>query len=109
MAAGGAPGPGEAVGQDPALQVAPELFLHVVRYTVGRGIGLMGQGEVGLEMLADDAVQRGGLGPAAPVGLGMRTWGPVRCRNRPADPPRGELGLDGQWRPMTSRVSLTYR
>lgn len=101
MAAGGAPGPGEAVGQDAALQIAPELFVHVVRHTVGRGIGLMGQGEVGLEMLADDAVERGGLGPAAPVGLGMRNWGPVR-RNRPADPPRGRLGLGGQWGPRTS-------
>ena len=43
----GTPGPCEAVGQDPALQIAPELLFHVIRYAVfpgTHGIGLAGQG-----------------------------------------------------------------
>ncbi|MCJ7627523.1 MAG: hypothetical protein MUO50_03945 [Longimicrobiales bacterium] len=59
------------MGQDPAFQIAPELLFHVVRDAVAHGIGLIGQGEVGLQVLPDDAVQRGGLGAAAPVGLGL--------------------------------------
>ena len=43
VAAARASGPGEAVGQDAALEVAPELPLAVSRYAVTHGIGLIGQ------------------------------------------------------------------
>ena len=44
VAAARAPGPGEAVGQDAALQVAPKLSFHMIRYAVAHGVGLVGQG-----------------------------------------------------------------
>ena len=71
VAATRASSPSEAVGQDATRQVAPELFLHVVRYAVAHGIGLIGQGEVGLQVFPDDAVERGGLGAPPSIGLGM--------------------------------------
>ena len=62
------------MGQDAALQIAPELLFHVVRYPVAHrahGIGLIiDQGEVGLQVFPDDAVQDGGFG-APTIGLGM--------------------------------------
>jgi hypothetical protein len=66
-----APSPRESVGQDAALQIAPKLLFHVIRHTVAHGVGLVGQGEVGLQVFPDDAVQRGGLGAAPAIGLSM--------------------------------------
>jgi hypothetical protein len=71
VTAGGAPDPCKPVGQDPALQIAPELLSHVIWHAVAHGIGLGGQGEVGLQVFTDDAVERGGLGTATAIGLGM--------------------------------------
>jgi hypothetical protein len=71
VAAACASGPSEPVGQDAALEVAPELLFHVIRHAFAHGIGLVGQGEVGLQVFPDDAVQGSGLGAAPPVRLGM--------------------------------------
>ena len=43
----------------------------MIRHAVAHGVGLIGQGEVGLQVLANDAVERGGLGTAPTIGLGM--------------------------------------
>ena len=59
------------MGQDPATQVAPELLFHVIRHPVAHGIGVVGQGEESLQVVPDDTVERGGLGPAPTIGLGM--------------------------------------
>jgi hypothetical protein len=56
VAAARASGPSEAVGQDPACQIAPELLFHVIRHAVAHGIGTVGQGEVGLQVFPNDAV-----------------------------------------------------
>jgi len=50
---------------------------HGIRYAAAHGIGPGCQGQVGLQALPDDTVQRGGLGLAATVGLG------TRARRRP--------------------------
>jgi len=103
---GGASDPSEAVGQDAALQVAPEFLFHVIRYAVAdgaHGIGLMGQGEVGLQVLPDDAMQRGGLGTASAIGPGMSTG---RWSGRWSGPPGIPLsgaGLCGHRQPLASR------
>ena len=61
---------GRGLGQDAAPEVAPELLLHAVRYALAHAVGLVGQGEVGFQVFLSDAVERGGLGPPAPLGLG---------------------------------------
>ena len=61
--------------QDAAGEVASELLLHVIGYAVAHGIGTVGQGEVGLQVFPDDAVQGGGLGPAPTIGPGMGAGG----------------------------------
>jgi hypothetical protein len=74
VAAGRPPSPGEPMSQDAALEVAPELLFHVIRHAVAHGahgVGFVGQGQVGLQVFPNDAVERGGFGPAASVGLGM--------------------------------------
>lgn len=43
----------------------------MVRYTIARGVALVGQGEVALQVFPDDAMQRGGFGASSPIGLGM--------------------------------------
>ena len=78
----------------------------MVRHAVAHGahgVGTAGQGEVGLQVLPDDAVQGGGLGPAAPVGLGM---GAGRRPGRWRGPPGLSLsgtGVCGHRRPLASR------
>jgi hypothetical protein len=74
VAAGRAPGSGEPMSQDAALEVAPELLLHVIRHAVAHGahgVGFVGQGQVGLQLFPYDAVERGALWPAPAIGLGM--------------------------------------
>lgn len=74
VAAGCAPSPGEPMSQDAALEVAPELLLHVVRHAVAHGahgVGLIGQGEISFQVFPDNTVERGGFGPAPAIGLGM--------------------------------------
>jgi len=46
------------VGQDAALEVAPELVLDMRGHPIAHGVGFLGQGQVGLEVLPDDAVER---------------------------------------------------
>jgi hypothetical protein len=78
------------------------------------GIGLVGQGEVALQVFPDDAMQRGGLGAASTVGLGM---GAGRWPGWWCGPPGFSLsgmGLCGHRRPLASRgesrsVSTTRR
>jgi len=94
------------VGQEPAFQITPELLFDVIGYGVAQraqGIGLVGQGEVGLQVLPDDAVQRGGLGAAPTIGLGMGAgrWPGWWCR--PPGFPVSGAGLCGHWRPSASR------
>jgi hypothetical protein len=76
VAAARASGPGEAVSQNAASEIASELLFHVIRYAVAHGIGLIGQGEVGLQVFPDNPVQGGGFGTAPTIGLGM---GVSRC------------------------------
>ena len=100
---GGASGPSEAVGHDPAFEVAPELLLHMFRYAVTHGIGLVGLGDVGLKVLPDDAVERGGLGVAPTIGLGL---GAGRRPGRRRGPPGCLLclpDLSGHRKPPASR------
>ena len=105
-----APGSGEPVGQDAAFQVAPELFLHVIRHAVAHGIGLVGQGQVGLQVFPDDTVQRGGLGAAPTIGPGMgAAW---RRPRRGCGPPRlsrSGSGLCGHQRRLTPEWSEAVR
>ncbi len=99
----GAPGPSKAVGQDAACQVAPELLLHMIRYAVAHGVGLIGQGQVGLQVFPDDAVERGGLGAAPAIELGL---GGGRRPGRRRGPPCCSLcwpGLCGHRKPPASR------
>ena len=77
----------------------------MVRHASAHGIGFPSQGEVGLKLFADDAVQRGGLGPAASVELGMGAGRLAWRRNRPAGFPVGGLGLCGHQDSETSRTS----
>ena len=94
---------GKSVGQDATGQIAPELFLHVIRHSVAHGIGLVGQGEVRLEVLPDDAVQRGGLGTAPTIGLGVGVsrWPGWWCG--PPGFPAGRVGLNRHQRSPASR------
>jgi len=83
--------------------VGPELLFHVIRYAVARGVGLVGQGEVGLQVLPDDAVKRSSLGAPPPVGLGMGAgrWPGWWCR--PTGFSVNSPGLCGHCRPPESR------
>jgi hypothetical protein len=56
VAAGRAPCPGEPMSQDSTPQVAPELSFHVIRHAVAHEVGLVGQGEIRLEVFPDDPV-----------------------------------------------------
>jgi hypothetical protein len=103
MATTRAPSPGEPMSQDAAPQIAPELLLHVIRHPVAHGVGLVGQGEVALEVLPDDAVQRGGLGAAPTIGLGagVDRWSGSWCG--PPGFPASRVGLNRHKRPPASR------
>jgi hypothetical protein len=111
----GAASPCETMGQDPTPQVASELFLYEIRNAVAHGIGLVGQGEVGLQVLPDDAVEGGGLRAPPPVGLGVGAAGPgTGGRNGPAGPSCGAGTLDAHGGPGRSRgtsccVSISRR
>jgi hypothetical protein len=98
-----ASGPCKAVGQDAASQIASELFLHMIRHAVAHGIGLVGQGQVGLQVFPDDAVQRGGLGAAPTIGLGTGAgrWPGWWCG--PPGLPVSASGLCGHRQPPASR------
>ena len=48
------------MGQDSASEIAPEFLFHVIGYAIAHGVGLIGQGEVGLRVFPDDAVERDG-------------------------------------------------
>jgi hypothetical protein len=100
---GGASDPSEAVGQDTALEVAPEFLFHMIRHAVSHGVGLIGQGQVGLQVLPDDAVERRSLGTAPPVGLGRDAgrWSGRLCG--PPGLPASRVGLDRHQRPPASR------
>ena len=53
VAALSAAGPGEAVGEDAALQITPELPLHILRYRPIVIVAVAAVGEPGLEMFLD--------------------------------------------------------
>jgi hypothetical protein len=108
VAAARASGPSEAVGQDTAGEIAPELLLHVIRHAVAHGIGLVGQGEVGLQVLPDDAVQGGGFGPAPTIGLGMGAGRRPGWRSGPPGLPVGGVSLCGHQWPLTSMGTVEY-
>ena len=67
MPAIGACGPGEAVGEDAALEVAAELTLHIGRHALTVPVVFPCEREVGLQVLLDDLVEGGLLGLAAAV------------------------------------------
>jgi len=54
-------GTGEAVGEDAALQIPAKLPLHVSWHPLSLPVVFPFQGEVGLQVLLDDAVERGVL------------------------------------------------
>ena len=108
VAAARASGPSEAVGQDTAGEIAPELLLHVIRHAVAHGIGLVVQGEVGLQVLPDDAVQGGGFGPAPTIGLGMGVGRRPGWRSGPPGLPVGGVSLCGHQWPLTSTGTVEY-
>ena len=91
------------MGQDSALEVAPESLFNMIRYAVAHGVGLIGQGEVGLQVLPDDAVEGGGLGTAPTIGLGMGAgrWSGWLCG--PPGLPASRVGLNRHQRPPGSR------
>ena len=91
------------MGQDFAAQVAPELFLDVGGHAVAHRIAFGGHGQIALQVLPDDAVQGGGLGPPPPVGLGMRARRRLWGGRRPAGLPLARMGLGGHRRIVTSR------
>jgi len=94
--------PGEPVGQEAALQIAPELLFHVIRQAVTYWIGLVGQGEVGLQVLPDDAVERSSLGAAPAIGLCVEVgrWSGWVCG--PPGVPVSRVGLNRHQQPPTS-------
>jgi hypothetical protein len=65
-----APDPGEAMGQDAAAQVGPEVLLDPARHALAPWVGLGGPGQESLEVVLDDGVQGRGGGPAAAVDCG---------------------------------------
>ena len=88
MATVPAPNPGEAVGEDAALQVGPEIPFHPGGNGVPDRVLVDGCGEEGLKVVLDDGVERSGRGAAWAVdGAGCRCGhsGPVvrGCRCRP--------------------------
>jgi hypothetical protein len=103
VAAGCASSPGEPMSQDAALQVASELRFHVVGYAVAHGVGLIGQGEVGLQVFPDDTVERGGFGAPTTIGVGMGVgrWPGWWCG--PPGLPASRVGLNRHQRPSASR------
>jgi hypothetical protein len=62
-----APDSCEAVGQDAASQVCPEVLLDPARHALAPWLGLGGPGQEGLEVVLDDRVEGCGGGPAAAV------------------------------------------
>ena len=62
-----APGPGEAVGEDAAFQITPELPFYVGRHALRVPVVLTCECEIGLQVLLDDLVEGGLFGMAAAV------------------------------------------
>ena len=108
VAAGCASSPGEAMSQDATPQVAPELLFHMIRHAVAHGIGLVGQGEVGLQVFPDDAVQGGAFGPAPTIGLGTGAGRWPGWRSGPPGLPVGGVSLCGHQWPLTSTGTVEY-
>jgi hypothetical protein len=106
MTAVAAPGAGEPVGEDAATEVCPEVPLDPGGDAVAEGIGCLGLGEEGLEVMLDDGVERrsGGLaravdgprdGPVRPAReWPWGPWGPEETlrRGRHGGACMGELG-----------------
>lgn len=67
VAAAGTSGASEAVGQDPAPEVGTELGLHEIRDGVSEGIGLLGPGQIRLQVTPHEPVQGRPLGPSSAV------------------------------------------
>jgi len=65
VAAGLAHGAREAVGVQAALELAPELVLHVLRQALARGVVHVLQ--EALQVLLNDTVEDGPFGAALPI------------------------------------------
>ena len=62
------PGSRKAVGEDAALEVAPELTLHIGRHALTVLVVSPCERKVALQVLLDDLVKDGLLGMAAAIG-----------------------------------------
>jgi hypothetical protein len=65
-----APDAGEAVGEDAAAEVGPEVLLDPARHALAPWLCLGGLGQEGLEVVLDDGVEGCGRRPAAAVNGG---------------------------------------
>jgi hypothetical protein len=87
-----APDAGEAVGEDSAAEVGPEVLLDPARHALAPWVCLGGPGQERLEVVLDDGVEGRGRGPAAAVDGGEVAGEPAaRAPRRPfavADPGR---------------------
>ena len=100
QALGGAvvtPDAGEAVSQDPAPEVGPEVVFDPARHAVAPGVGLGGPGEERLEVVLHDGVEGRGRRSAAAVDGGGaggrgRVRRPVRRRARRGPGPAAGCG-----------------
>jgi|AVFP01.1.fsa_nt_gi hypothetical protein len=62
-----ASGPGEAIGEDAALQIAPKFPFHIGRDALPVPVVLARECELGLQVLLDDLVEGGSRGVATAV------------------------------------------
>ena len=72
-----APGPGEAVGEDAALQIAAKLPLHIFRHRPQVIVNVAALGEPGLEVLLDAAVEHALARTARPIPRSCALPGPA--------------------------------
>jgi hypothetical protein len=70
---------GEAVGEDAAAEVGPEVVLDPLWEALAIGVGRCGVGEEGFEVVLDERVEGCG-GGVAPAVDGSDAVGPRRCR-----------------------------
>jgi hypothetical protein len=85
----GAAQPSEAVGQDPAAEVAAKVALHPGGDPPAHGVGVLRLGEEGLQMMLDHRVQRCFGGAAGAID---GTGGVIRRRCRGARPSTRGMG-----------------
>jgi hypothetical protein len=89
-------GPGEAMGQNAARQVAPEVALDPLRQSVAHGVGLDRPDHKGLEVMLHRLVQSRPSRAPRPV-EGAREAGPMRRGGRTRTKPGSLLGGRRAW------------